>query len=162
MLLMPLVVRLVLVSVGYMLVSLYPVDGVDLACLLASAAVGAALDASEHVSGGHSDPSDDVLCEFHQLCDAELVQSWSLGQLFKKLRRRIQGQNRPLLNVLPNKRNFGSCSMPSPATPSRMHLVNSEAVVCIDVEDVEAQAIVAVFVFELYRLLVEVQRGQLL
>ena len=73
MLLMPLVVGLVLVSVGYMLASLYPVDGVDLACLLASAAVGAALDDSEHVSGGRADPSDDVLCELHQLCDAELV-----------------------------------------------------------------------------------------
>ena len=73
MLLMPLVVGLVLVGVGYMLASLYPADGVDLAGFFASAAVGAALAASKHVSRGHSDPSDDVLCEFHQLCDAELI-----------------------------------------------------------------------------------------
>ena len=73
MLLMPLVVGLILVGVGYMLAFLDPVDGVDLAGFFASAAVDAALDASEHVSSGHSDPSDDVLCEFHQLCDAELV-----------------------------------------------------------------------------------------
>ena len=73
MLLMPLVVGLVLIGVGYMLASLYPADGVDLAGFFASAAVGAALAASKHVSRGHSDPSDDVLCEFHQLCDAELI-----------------------------------------------------------------------------------------
>ena len=73
MLLMPLMVGLVLVGVGYMLAFLYPVDGVDLAGFFASAAVGATLDASKHVSSGHSDPSDDVLCELHQLCDAELV-----------------------------------------------------------------------------------------
>ena len=41
----------------------------------------------------------------------------------------------------------------------RTQVVGDLAVVCIDVE---AQEIVAVFVFELYRFLVEVQRGKLL
>ena len=41
----------------------------------------------------------------------------------------------------------------------RTQVVGGLAVVCIDVE---AQEIVAVFVFELYRFLVEVQRGKLL
>ena len=50
MLLMPLVVGLLLVGVGYMLAFLDPVDGADLARFFASAAVVAALDASEHVS----------------------------------------------------------------------------------------------------------------
>ena len=73
MLLMPVGMIFIFMRIGHMLTSLYSINVVDLSCFFASAAVGVAPDAPEHVPGGDSDPSGDVLCELHQLCDAELA-----------------------------------------------------------------------------------------
>ena len=70
---MPMMVVLIFLGVGHVLACQQCVRRLISPHLFAPTAVGVAFHPSEHVSGGCSKASGDILCEFKQLTDAELI-----------------------------------------------------------------------------------------